>query len=113
MRSACSPELNHQLIWPTFETVAPVHIPAKLECAGRGICAMLFDLNKKISQPLRCPDCDVDMDFLLGQYNSRVFVSTLLEHAFFRCPNCQRLDHRLVAIPRHFIDGTVDQPGVR
>jgi hypothetical protein len=67
---------------------------------------MWLGLNKKIAQPLRCLDCDVDMDFLLGQYNSRVFVSTLLERAFFRCPNCQRLDHRLVAIPLHFIDST-------
>ena len=74
---------------------------------------MLIGLNKKIAQPLRCPDCDVDMDFLLGQYTSRVFVSTLLERAFFHCPNCQRLDHRFVAIPIHFLDSTVDHPGVR
>ena len=73
---------------------------------------MLFGLIKRNAQPLRCPDCDVDMDFLLGQYNSRVFVSTLLglERAFFHCPNCQRLDHRLVAIPIHFIDSTVHGP---
>ena len=71
---------------------------------------MLIGLTKKMAQPLRCPDCDVDMDFLQGQYTSRVFVSTLLERAFFRCPNCQRLDHRLVAIPLHFIDSTVHEP---
>jgi primosomal protein N' len=67
---------------------------------------MLIGLPKKIAQPLRCPDCDVDMDFLQAQYTSRAFASTLLERTFFRCPNCQRLDHRLVAIPLHFIERT-------
>jgi hypothetical protein len=71
---------------------------------------MLIGLTKKIAQPLRCPDCDVDMDFLQAQYTSRVFVSTLLERAFFRCPNCQRLSDRLVAMPLHFIESTVHEP---
>jgi len=63
---------------------------------------MLFGLIKRNAQPLRCPDCDVDMDFLQAQYTSHVFVSTLLERAFFRCPNCQRLSHRLAAMPATF-----------
>jgi uncharacterized C2H2 Zn-finger protein len=63
---------------------------------------MLFGLIKRNAQPLRCPDCDVDMDFLQAQYTSHVFVSTLLERAFFRCPNCQRLSDRLAAMPATF-----------
>ena len=71
---------------------------------------MLFGLTKRIAQPLQCPDCDVDMDFLQAQYTSHVFVSTLLERAFFRCPNCQRLSHRLAAMPLYFTESTVNQP---
>jgi uncharacterized protein with PIN domain len=68
---------------------------------------MLIGLTRKNAQPLRCPDCDVDMDFLQSQYTSRVFVSTLLERAFYRCPNCQRLNHRLAAMPLYFVEADV------
>ena len=62
---------------------------------------MLFNLNKQIAKPLRlqCPDCGMDMQFLVSQRAKRVFVSTILERVFFLCPNCQRLSHQLVARP--------------
>jgi hypothetical protein len=64
---------------------------------------MLFDLKKKITTPLRCPDCEADMNFLASQLNGRVFLSTLLERNFFVCPDCGRLNHEMVAWPKEFI----------
>jgi uncharacterized protein with PIN domain len=61
---------------------------------------MLFNLNKQIAKAPRCPDCDTDMQFLVSERAKRVFVSTILERAFFLCPNCQRLSHRLLATPQ-------------
>jgi hypothetical protein len=60
---------------------------------------MLFNLIMQIAKPLQCPDCDIDMRFLGSQPTKRVFISTILRRVFFLCPNCQRLSHRLVAMP--------------
>jgi hypothetical protein len=64
---------------------------------------MLFDPKKKITKPLRCPDCRIDMDFLASQYTRRVFLSTLLERSFFHCPNCGRVSYEVVLWPKEFI----------
>jgi hypothetical protein len=64
------------------------------------MCAMLFDSSKKLDKPLQCPDCDIDMFFLGSRPTRRVFASTILVRVFFLCPNCQRLSHRLVAMPQ-------------
>jgi hypothetical protein len=64
---------------------------------------MLFNLSEQIAKSLQCPDCNIDMDFLASVRTNRVFVSTILERVFFLCPNCQRLSHRLVAMPLEFI----------
>jgi predicted RNA-binding Zn-ribbon protein involved in translation (DUF1610 family) len=61
---------------------------------------MLFNLSKQIAKPLQCPDCGIDMQFLVSQRTKRVFASTILERAFFLCPNCQRVSHQFVAIPQ-------------
>lgn len=57
----------------------------------------------QIAKPLQCPDCDIDMRFLVSQSTKRVFASTIVERALFVCPNCQRVSHRLVAVPLEFI----------
>jgi hypothetical protein len=67
---------------------------------GREICAMLFNWNKQVAKPPQCPDCEIDMQFLVSGRAKRVFVSTLFERALFLCPNCQRISHRLVWIPQ-------------
>jgi len=65
---------------------------------------MLFNLKSQIAKPLECPDCDIEMLFLASQPTKRVFVSTILGRSFFLCPNCQRLSHRLVAMPHASYD---------
>jgi hypothetical protein len=64
---------------------------------------MLFNSSAQIKQ-LQCPDCDIDMFFLGSRPTRRVFVSTILGRAFFLCPNCQRLSHRLVAMSQSSYD---------
>jgi hypothetical protein len=61
---------------------------------------MLINLISKIAEPLQCPDCDTDMQFLKSEWNKRVFLSTILERRFFLCPNCRRLSYELVAMPQ-------------
>jgi hypothetical protein len=70
---------------------------------------MLFNLSEQIAKSLQCPDCNIDMDFLASVRTNRVFVSTILERVFFLCPNCQRLSHRLVAMPLNSIMGQAAQ----
>jgi hypothetical protein len=60
---------------------------------------MLFDSTREIAKLLQCPDCNIEMDFLASRSTKPVFVSTILERRFFLCMNCQRLSHRLVAMP--------------
>jgi len=60
---------------------------------------MTRDLFSPIAKPQQCPDCDIDMHFLASRPTRRVFVATILERAFFLCPNCRCLSHRLVAMP--------------
>src|SRR5262245_63065212 len=60
---------------------------------------MTLDLFSQIAKPLQCPDCEIDMHFLALRPTKRVFVATILERAFFLCPNCQYLSHRLVTMP--------------
>ena len=60
---------------------------------------MLFSLSEQITKPLQCPDCDIDMQFLVSQPTKRVFVSTILERKFFLCPNCWRVSYEFVAMP--------------
>jgi len=54
------------------------------------------------TKSLRCPDCWIDMEFLVSQTTSRVFLSTLLERAFFVCPNCGRVSCEVVLWPKEF-----------
>jgi len=61
---------------------------------------MLFNLSKQIGKWPQCPDCGLDMQFLVSERTKRVFVSTIFERALFLCPNCQRLSHRLVSMPQ-------------
>lgn len=61
---------------------------------------MLFDLSKHIGQSPQCPDCDIDLEFLVARQTKPIFVSTILERRFFLCPNCQRLIHQLVTMPK-------------
>jgi uncharacterized protein with PIN domain len=61
--------------------------------------AMLFDSSKHIGKSPRCPDCDIELEFLVARQAKRIFVSTILERRFFLCPNCQRLIHQLVTMP--------------
>jgi hypothetical protein len=63
---------------------------------------MLFDPKKKITKPLRCPDCRIDMDFLASQSTRRVFLSTLVERNFFVCESCARLSYEVVLWPKEF-----------
>jgi hypothetical protein len=42
------------------------------------------------------------MEFLVSQTTSRVFLSTLLERAFFVCPNCGRVSYEVVLWPKEF-----------
>jgi len=67
---------------------------------------MLFDLSKQIAKP-QCPDCKIDMHFLVSQPTKRVFLATILERRFFLCPNCRRLSHRLAEMP---LDSLVARP---
>jgi len=60
---------------------------------------MTRDLLSPFAKPQQCPDCDIDMHFLASRPTRRVFVATILERAFFLCPNCRCLSHRLVAMP--------------
>src|SRR5215510_15332366 len=60
---------------------------------------MTRDLFSPIAKPQQCPDCDIEMHFLASRPTRRVFVATILERAFFLCPNCRCLSHRLVAMP--------------
>src|SRR5262249_35908569 len=60
---------------------------------------MLFNSTRQIAKPLQCPDCNIEMEFLVSRPTRPVFVSTILERRFFLCVNCQRLSHRLVAMP--------------
>lgn len=62
--------------------------------------AMLFDLIKQIGKPLQCPNCNIEMDFLVSRPAKPLFVSTTLERRFFLCPNCQCLSDRVVAMPQ-------------
>jgi len=59
---------------------------------------MLFDLSKQLAKPIRCPDCDIEMQLFALRPTKRVSASTILERRFFICMNCQRLSHRLVAM---------------
>jgi uncharacterized protein with PIN domain len=61
---------------------------------------MLLDLRTQIAKPLQCPDCNSDMQFLMSKRTKRVFASTILKRRLYVCPNCQRLSHRLVAMPQ-------------
>lgn len=61
---------------------------------------LLFGLNKEIAKALICPDCAIDMQFLVSERTKRVFVSTIFERTLFLCPNCQRVSHRLVWMPQ-------------
>jgi hypothetical protein len=65
---------------------------------------MLFNLNKQIAKLLQCPDCSIDMLFLGSRPTKRVFASTVLERAFFLCPNCRLLIHRIVSMPQASYD---------
>jgi len=71
----------------------------KYDPDGRGICAMPFDLSNQTAKPIRCPDCDIDMQLFVSASTSRVFASTILERRLFVCMNCQRLGYQLVAMP--------------
>jgi len=59
----------------------------------------MLNLSKQIAKPLQCPDCDIDMHFLVSKPMTRVFVSTILVRRFFLCQNCGRLSHQLVSMP--------------
>jgi len=54
------------------------------------------------TKSLRCPDCWIDMEFLVSQTTSRVFLSTLLERNFFVCESCARLSYEVVLWPKEF-----------
>jgi hypothetical protein len=62
---------------------------------------MLLDLRKKITKPLQCQDCDVDVRFLAAVRFKRVFRATITKRKFFLCPNCGRLTSAVVAIYEH------------
>jgi uncharacterized protein with PIN domain len=48
-----------------------------------------------------CPTCSVEMQFQARLPEKRMFVKTAMsfERAFFICPNCRRLNDKLVATP--------------
>jgi|SRR5215510_15394252 len=73
---------------------------------------MTRDLFSPIAKPQQCPDCDIDMHFLASRPTRRVFVATILERAFFLCPNCRCLSHRLVAMPAPSSGMTVNPRGI-
>jgi uncharacterized protein with PIN domain len=52
---------------------------------------MTIGLTSQITEPLRCPDCRTEMDFLKSEFLESVFVSTIVERRYFLCPNCQLL----------------------
>src|SRR5262245_66678651 len=73
---------------------------------------MTLDLFSQIAKPLQCPDCEIDMHFLALRPTKRVFVATILERAFFLCPNCQCLSHRLVTMPAPSSGMTANPGGI-
>ena len=73
---------------------------------------MTRDLLSPFAKPQQCPDCDIDMHFLASRPTRRVFVATILERAFFLCPNCRCLSHRLVAMPAPSSGMTVSPRGI-
>jgi hypothetical protein len=73
---------------------------------------MTRDLFSSIVKPLQCRDCGIDTHFLAIRPTKRVFVATILERAFFLCPNCRCLSHRLVAMPAPSSGMTVNSRGI-
>ena len=64
---------------------------------------MLFDPERQITKLLQCPDCGIDMDFLVHQSTNEVFLSSVLKRQLFVCPDCGRLGYKSVLLPKQFI----------